>query len=275
MRQITRDLYTTGRVWLSLSHNFTQESEGKRSIELTKSRKGYVTLNAGALFILTFWSTTGGVPEKFFIPEYKITELKSILETMYSLRTDERYVRDDTLTAAGKASSLYYRLQLSSKSNYIDVYFTEFEYNGEKAINIAIEHKGKVYTMYDSNVLEIIDNIPTPAEVTRYKQDAAQLFLISQMLGKHTPGSDGDGVVPSAPVKKAPPKTIKQVQRRTFDTGPVPVEAIKQVEEETITEPDYDDYDDVEPIGDYDYNEPSEELEETDEFDYSNLLGDE
>lgn len=275
MKQLTRDLYTSGRVWLSISHNFTQDSaDGNKSVELVKEHKGYVTLNAGALFVLTFWATGERVPKKFFIPEYKIQEFKSILETLLPLKDNPKYVTNNELTTAGKASSLYYRLTLSNKE-YIDVYFVEYEYNGEKAINVAIEYKNKVYQMYDSNVLEIIDNIPGPAEITRYKQDAAALYYLAQ-LGI---GTGSGGSTDAEPVKKSEPRTITQVKRpRTaseVEVTPPPVVP--------MPEPNYDDdignleVQDIPPaVKKVDAaREQEESMTSPSGFNYEDLLGDE
>lgn len=273
MKQLTRDLYTSGRVWLSISHNFTQDSaDGSKSVDLVKENRGYVTLNAGALFVLTFWATGERVPAKFFIPEYKIQEFKSILETLLPLKYDPKYANDNELTSAGKASSLYYRLSLSNK-DHIDVYFVEFEYNGEKSINVAIEYKNKVYQMYDSNVLEIIDNIPGPAEITRYKQDAAALYYLVQ-LGI---GTGSGGSTDTKPVKKSEPRTITQVKRPR--TAPVAEVTPPQI----MPEPNYDDdignleIQDTPPV--VKKTEAAREQEESmispSGFNYEDLLGDE
>lgn len=211
MTNITRDLYISGRVWLSLTHTFTQTNPStKNTLELVKVyREDFVTLNAGALFVLSLWSLGGGAPERFTIPEYKIHEFKSILSTLLELKFDEKYVKDNTLTESGKASNLYYRLLLNNKK-YIDVYFVETEYNGEKSVNVNIEHNGNLYPMYDSNVSDIIANIPTTSEITRYKQDAAQLYYIKEYL------LSGVEVGNNRSAKKEdrnPPRKIQQVDR--------------------------------------------------------------
>ena len=174
MKQLTRDLYTSGRVWLSLSHSFTQSS-GDYTFDLVKVNRDFVTFNAGALFVLSFWSTGVKTPNKFYIPEYKVDEFKMILEALQDLKEDEAYVRDGELTDKGKATTLYYRLVLNNKK-YFDAYFVENNFNGDKAINIAIEFDGKVYFLYDSNVADLIDIIPSPKEIVKYKQSAAELF---------------------------------------------------------------------------------------------------
>ena len=85
--------------------------------------------------------------------------------------------------------------------------------------------------MYDSNVLEIIDNIPGPAEIARYKQDAAALYYLVQ-LGI---GTGSGGSTDTKPVKKSEPRTITQVKRPR--TAPVAEVTPPQI----MPEPNYDD----------------------------------
>jgi len=233
MKQITRDLYTSGRVWLSLSHSFSQNSGDSSEIELVKVTKDFVTLNAGALFILSLWSTGSKQPEKFYIPEYKIEELRLILSSLRDLKSDERYVRDGELTDKGKPSSLYYRLVLNNK-RFFDVYFVENEFNGEKSINIAIELESKnVYSLYDSNVVDLIEVIPTMADIARYKQSAAELYYIKTYLIGGSDASVSENKPTSAGYKKSSPRTVTKVDRTNINKK---VEETKSTQEETKPE---------------------------------------
>ncbi len=211
MKQITRDLYTSGRVWLSLSHSFSQNIGKNNEFDLVTVNGDFVTLNAGALFVLSFWSTGGKTPYKFYIPEYKIEEFRLILSSLRDLKNDEKYIRDGELTEAGKSSVLYYRLTLANKK-YIDLYFVENDYNGDKSINIAIQCESNVYPMYDSNVIDLIDIIPTASEIVKYKQSAAELYYIrTHVLGKSGPASESKTT--STPYKKSAPRTVTKVDR--------------------------------------------------------------
>lgn len=258
MKQITRDLYTSGRVWLSLSHSFTQSTDKDSEIELVKVSGDFVTLNAGALFILSLWSSGVKTPEKFYIPEYKIEEFKMILSTLRELKTDEGYVRDGELTEKGKASSLYYRLVLNNKK-YIDVYFVENDYNGDKSINIAIEFNSKVYSLYDSNVVDLIDIIPTMGEIARYKQTAAELYYMETYLLGSSGGGSSTQSKPST-VKKSAPKTVTKVDRTNIHKNlEVENHSDNVIEEKSTVE----------------YTEPVKQEEKpTSGFNYSSLLED-
>jgi hypothetical protein len=221
MRQITRDLYTSGRVWLSLSHGFTQNSGDKNSFDLVKVNGDFVTLNAGALFVLSLWDSRKKTPDKFYIPEYKIEELRMILSALKELKEDEKYVRDGELTEAGKPSSLYYRLILNN-GKYIDLYFVENNYNDEKSINIAIEltpddKTTAIYSMYDSNVADLIDIIPKPADIAKYKQSAAELYYLRHFMmdsAQHASPQKETNIKNTT--KKTAPRTINKVDRTSI-----------------------------------------------------------
>ena len=219
MEQLTRDLYTSGKVWLSLSHNFTySKDKNSSSTDLVKVSGDFVTLNAGALFILTLWPSTFSAPSKFLIPEHRIEYFRSILSALYDLKKDPEYVNveENTLTEKGRASSLYYRLALANKK-YIDVFFVENDYNGEKTINIAIESEGESYFMYDSSVLDMIDVIPNTSELARYKQDAAQLYYLEKfILGGASANQntyEKTTVKKSTTSKKNAPRQITEIDR--------------------------------------------------------------
>lgn len=224
MKQITRDLYTSGRVWLSLSHSFTQSSDDN-SFDLIKVNGDFVTLNAGALFVLSLWVNGKRTPEKFYIPEYKIEEFRMILSALNDLKEDERYIRNGELTEAGKPSNLYYRLLLNNKK-YMDVYFIENDFNGDKSINIALEITSKdssnvVCPMYNSNVVDLIDIIPKPSEIVRYKQSAAELYYLENFILGSVPRtdtrSDTDEKSSSKTVfKKTAPRVINKVDRTSM-----------------------------------------------------------
>lgn len=272
MKQLVRDLYTRGRVWLSLTHNFESRSTADAPlVDLVKFNNGYLTLNAEALFQLTFWGE-GSKPGKFWIPEFKIHELQSILETLYSLKSDPRYVIDGkTLTQEGKPSNLYYRMQQANK-RYIDFYFVEFEYNGEKAINIAIEHESKSYSLYDNEVLKLINIIPTDAEIVKYKQSAAELYFMMNHLGMKV-GSQEEKTPPinqvTRPPRQAP--SVPPSTNRPRVTPPVQPESEPE-------EPIYDMPDDEE-VYEAPLQEPKPETnppaKPTGGTDYSSLLEDE
>jgi hypothetical protein len=274
MRQITRDLYTSGRVWLSLSHSFSQNTGDGNSFDLVKVNGDFVTFNAGALFVLSLWGAGKKTPDKFYIPEYKIEEFRMILSALNELKEDERYVRDGELTEAGKPSNLYYRLALNNKK-YIDLYFVENDYNGDKSINIAIEMASDsgntVYAMYDSNVVDLIDVIPRPAEIVRYKQSAAELFYLENFVmggsqPQQTTSKSGSGKYTS---KKTAPRTVNKVDRTSMSKETVSYVVDTPSEEKTL-----------EPINNETVQEDSIQKEETSNtnqsgYDYSNLLEDE
>lgn len=244
MKQITRDLYTSGRVWLSLSHSFTQSSDDN-SFDLIKVNGDFVTLNAGALFVLSLWVAGKRTPEKFYIPEYKIEEFRMILSTLNDLKEDERYIRNGELTEAGKASNLYYRLLLNNKK-YMDVYFVENDYNGDKSINIALEITTKdngnvVCPMYPSNVTDLIDVIPRPSEIVRYKQSAAELYYLENfVMGSAQGRENNESTTSKSASKKSAPRTINKVDRTSVskETISYVVETPNKEEETVEKEPE-------------------------------------
>lgn len=237
MLQLTRDLYTNKNVWLSLSHSFAQKNAtGTAEFDLVRTDGDFITLNAGALLVLTLWTTGKKIPDKFYIPEYKIEEFRSILITLRNLKADKAYIRDGELTDIAKPATLYYRLFQNSK-RFADFYFVENNFNGDKAINISIEVTSNVYFLYDSNVDDLIDIIPTPADIVKYKQSAAELYYTENLHKKtlqhidelFAKMSSGKHVNIETPVKeelkkdepkKAEPKTITRVDR-TSVTKPV------------------------------------------------------
>lgn len=245
MKQLTRDLYTSGRVWLSLSHNFSQNTGSGGEFDLVKVNRDFVTLNAGTLFILSFWSTGVKTPDKFYIPEYKIEEFRSILISLNELRSDETYIRDGELTAQAKPATLYYRLALNNKK-YFDVYFVENNFNGDKAINIAIEFDSKVYFLYDSNVIDLIEVIPSPGEIARYKQSAAELYYM-ETFSNATMQKTLDGIQDTLEIIKekigiegTTTSTTKKVETSNKTTKAKKAEprTITKVDRTNITRPD-------------------------------------
>lgn len=287
MKQISRDLYTSGRVWLTLSHGFTQPTnDGKSDVDLIKEWNGYLTLNAGALFVLSLWEYGKKAPNKFFIPEYKIEEFRLILLQMLDLKKDPRYIVDNRLTVEGKPTSLYYRLSLSNKKN-IEVYFLESEYNGENLVNIAIECEGVEYAMYDANVQELADVIPSSSEIVKYKQDAAMMAYLLKVMGettvttpskeRSTEGNTQRQAPRSIPKRPEPQKIDRsgnfktatelltpEEENKSHPVNPIP-ENTKV--EKAFNEPDYNE-DDV-----YDLDE-SEDTYVYGDTDYSDLLED-
>lgn len=267
MNSITRDLYTNGNVWISLVHSFKQNNQdGSQGVDLVKSSNGFVTLNAGAFLVLSLWSKGVRAPAKFYIPEYKIVEFRAILEKLYSLKQSEEYVLDNELTAVAHPSNLYYRLSLAN-SKYIDCYMSDVNYNGEKYVMVTIELEGNTYSLYDSNLLEIIDILPGFGELTRYKQDAAQLYYMENFLLKGlSVGSSGSKTIKQvdrSSVKKSAPRTVgaarpTKAPKNKPVSQPVP-EPATEAKPETVEQV---------------VEEPAQETSQG-EFDYSSLLSDE
>jgi hypothetical protein len=239
MKQITRDLYTSGRVWLSLSHSFSIKQEDGKEIELFKNKGDFVTLNAGALFVLSLWATGSRTPKKFYIPEYKIEEFRLILSELYKIKSDEAYVRDEELTDIAKPAKLYYKMTGSTSS--IKIYLVENNFNGDKSINVAIEltdkAEVKAYSMYNSNVADLIDIIPTAAEIVKYKQSAAELCYIHSLLSGKGGSTTFDAFKTEQPVeseedKESEPRTVTKVDRT--HVGSTRPENKKPVTEEVV-----------------------------------------
>jgi hypothetical protein len=217
---------------------------------------------------LSFWSTGNKTPAKFYIPEYKIEEFKLILSSLKDLKDDERYVRDGELTEKGKPSFLYYRLTLANKK-YIDVYFVESDYNGDKSINIAIESESKVYPMYDSNVTSLIDVIPTPADIAKYKQSAAELYYLkTYVLGNVNVADNSDRPVPFK--KKAQPRTVTKVDRTSVPRPDIETLTKEEKIEQVIQEKTL-----VDETGPSDNLKSETVTEAKPSYDYNNLLEDE
>lgn len=263
MKQITRDLYTSGRVWLSLSHSFSQKPDKGDEFDLVKVNGDFVTLNAGAMFVLSCWTSGVKQPDKFYIPEYKIEYFRSILSSLMELKADPAYVRDGELTTIGKPATLYYRLKLANEK-VLDAYFMENDFNGDKAINVALEFESKVHFLYDSNVNDLIDIIPTSNEIAKYKQSAAELYYIETYLlkGKAPAVEKSAPAKVEEPAKKSEPRTVTKVDRTNIGKTEKPVVVAEDPTE--TPKPDKED------------KGKSSKAEATNSgFDYSKLLADE
>jgi len=142
-----------------------------------------------------------------------------MLSILYRLKSDEAYVRNGELTEIAKPSKLYYRI--ANNDSFIDLYLIENDFNGDKSINVAIElnlttkSDITVYSMYDSNVTDIINAIPTPSEIIRYKQSAAELCYIQTLFNRDTFATPSKEETPRKQgiEKESEPKTINRVDR--------------------------------------------------------------